>query len=222
MEAKKNKSADLTRKSGYYFSIGLFLAMAMAVMAFEWRQPERAILDLGRNQDFPPELIDIPPTTDIPPPPVPAPMNRFLVEVDINVKPDSIPPIDIEASELLKPVEFIVPVPEPEEPTDVPMTFPEESAFPKGGFAAFYNFVGDKIKYPVQARRMGIEGRVYVEFVINKDGTLTDVKAIKGIGAGCDQEAVRIVQSSPAWNPGKQRGKAVKQRYTIPIIFKLG
>jgi protein TonB len=88
--------------------------------------------------------------------------------------------------------------------------------------AAFYKYVGDKIKYPPQARRMGIEGRVFVEFVIGKDGTLSEVRAIKGIGAGCDEEAVRIVQSSPAWNPGKQRGKPVKQRYTLPIIFKLG
>ena len=78
------------------------------------------------------------------------------------------------------------------------------------------------MKYPAQARRMGIEGRVFVEFIINKDGSLTEIKFIKGIGAGCDEEAVRVIQSAPAWNPAKQRGKAVKQRYTLPIIFKLG
>ena len=69
---------------------------------------------------------------------------------------------------------------------------------------------------------MGIEGRVFVEFVIGKDGSLSDVRAVKGIGGGCDEEAVRIIQSAPAWNPGKQRGKPVKQRYTLPIVFKLG
>jgi protein TonB len=69
---------------------------------------------------------------------------------------------------------------------------------------------------------MGVEGKVFVQFVIGKDGAISDVKVIKGIGAGCDEEAIRVVQSSPSWNPGKQRGKAVKQRYTLPIIFKLG
>jgi protein TonB len=69
---------------------------------------------------------------------------------------------------------------------------------------------------------MGVEGRVFVEFVVNRDGSIVDVRSIKGIGAGCDEEAVRIVQSAPAWKPGKQRGKPVRQKMVIPIIFKLG
>jgi len=68
---------------------------------------------------------------------------------------------------------------------------------------------------------MGIEGKVFVEFVIEKDGSITDVKAIKGIGAGCDEEAVRILQSAPNWKPGKQRGKPVRQKMVLPISFKL-
>ena len=83
-------------------------------------------------------------------------------------------------------------------------------------------YVGDKLKYPAQARRMGIEGKVFVEFVVGKDGAIQDVRAVKGIGAGCDEEAVRIIQGSPAWTPGKQRGKPVKQKMILPIIFKLG
>ena len=130
--------------------------------------------------------------------------------------------LDVEVTDQTKIEEIVVQAAEPEEETDQIFTIVEESASPKGGIAAFYKYVSDKIKYPPQARRMGIEGRVFVEFVIAKDGTLTEVKAIKGIGAGCDEEAVRIVQSAPPWNPGKQRGKPVKQRYTLPIIFKLG
>jgi TonB family protein len=98
----------------------------------------------------------------------------------------------------------------------------EESATPHGGIANFYSFVGKNIKYPAEARRMGVEGKVFVQFIINKDGTITDVRVIKGIGAGCDEEAMRVVSISPPWTPGKQRGKAVKQRYTMPIIFSLG
>jgi protein TonB len=77
------------------------------------------------------------------------------------------------------------------------------------------------MKYPAQARRMGIEGKVFVEFVVDKDGTLTEVKTVKGIGAGCDEEAVRVIQSAPKWKPGKQRGRPVKVRMILPIIFKL-
>ena len=83
-------------------------------------------------------------------------------------------------------------------------------------------FIQKNMKYPAQARRMGIEGRVFVEFVIGKDGSISEVKAVKGIGAGCDEEAVRIIQSAPNWTPGKQRGKSVKQRMVLPITFKLG
>ena len=222
METKKNASVDLSRKSSYYFSIGLFLAMTMVVMAFEWPQQDNAIINLGdKNEIFIDELIDIPPTKDVPPPPVPLIKNPVLVEVDTKTEEDSIRIFDIESTDIPKQHEFILPTPEPEE-REIIESFPEETASPKGGFEAFYKFVSEKIKYPGQARRMSVEGRVFVEFVINKDGSLTDVKAIKGIGAGCDEEAVRIIQSAPSWNPGKQRGKAVRQRYTLPIIFKLG
>jgi protein TonB len=98
----------------------------------------------------------------------------------------------------------------------------EESAAPKGGMQAFYKYVGEKLKYPAQARRMGTEGRVFVEFVVNRDGSIVDVKVVRGIGAGCDEEAIRVVQSAPSWSPGKQRGKPVRQKMVIPINFKLG
>lgn len=77
------------------------------------------------------------------------------------------------------------------------------------------------MKYQNQARRMGIEGRVFVQFVVDKDGQLTEIKAVKGIGAGCDEEAVRVLKSAPKWKPGKQRGRPVKVRMILPITFKL-
>ncbi|MGB3618259.1 MAG: energy transducer TonB, partial [Catalinimonas sp.] len=75
---------------------------------------------------------------------------------------------------------------------------------------------------PEQARRMGVEGRVFVQFVVERDGTLTDVQAVKGIGAGCDEEAIRAVKESPKWKPGKQRGRPVRVRMVMPIVFKMG
>jgi protein TonB len=219
METKKNPSVDLTKKSTYFFSIGLFISTALVVMAFEWKQRDELIVLKPSVDNHGDPLIDVPVTKDVlPPAPIPRKLNPVLVEtkepvpeVDIVLDPDSVAAIQF----LPVAVE-----PEPEVGPDI-MLFPEESASPKGGFGPFYKYLGEKIKFPVQARRMEIEGRVFVEFVINKDGSFTDVKIVKGIGGGCDEEALRVIQAAPPWNPGKQRGKPVRQRYTLPVIFKL-
>jgi protein TonB len=219
METKKNPSVDLTKKSAYFFSIGLFISTSLVVMAFEWQQRDELIVLKTNVDNHGDPLMDIPITKEIlPPAPVQRKINPVLVEttepvpeVKIVLDPDSItfvpaPPVAAE--------------PEPEVVPDI-MLFPEESASPKGGFGQFYKYLGEKIKYPAQARRLEIEGRVFVEFIVNKDGSFTDVKIVKGIGGGCDEEALRVVQAAPPWNPGKQRGKPVRQRYTLPVIFKL-
>jgi protein TonB len=224
MEVKKTEKADLTRKSSFFFSIGLTITMAIVLMAFEWTDNDEGSLDLiGKSTNTFEEVIEVPPTEQ-PPPPAPVIQQPQVVEVpdEEEIKDDIKVNLDVEVTEESKVEEIVVQAEQPKEETDEIFTVVEESATPKGGMQAFYKYVSEKIKYPAQARRMGIEGKVFVEFVINKDGTLTDVKSIKGIGAGCDEEAVRIIQSAPAWNPGKQRGKAVKQRYTLPIFFKLG
>ncbi len=225
MELKKNPNADLTRKTGLFFSIGLLVTMSLVLAAFEWKQYEAKIEDLvKRNADVFEETIEVPPT-DIPPPPPPQVQAPVIVEVpdEEEIEEEIQVNLDIEVSQDTKVEEVIVkPVEEPKEEVDEIFTIVEESAAPKGGMAAFYKYVSDKMKYPPQARRMGIDGKVFVEFVINKDGSISDVKAVKGIGAGCDEEAVRVVQSAPSWSPGKQRGKPVKQRMVLPITFKLG
>ena len=86
---------------------------------------------------------------------------------------------------------------------------------------AFYDFVSSKFSYPRQARELRIEGKVFVQFVIEKDGTITDIVVVKGIGGGCNEEAIRVVEMAPAWIPGKQRGKPVRVRMVLPITFKL-
>jgi protein TonB len=224
MELKKNPKADLTKKSLFFFSIGLFVTMSLVLTAFEWKNHEAKIEDLvERRTDIFEETIEVPPT-DIPPPPPPQVQAPVIVEVpdEEEIEEDIKVNLDIEVSQDTKVEEITVKAEEPKEEVDEIFTIVEESAAPKGGMAAFYKYVGDKMKYPPQARRMGIDGKVFVEFVINKDGSITDVKAVKGIGAGCDEEAVRVVQSAPAWTPGKQRGKPVKQRMVLPITFKLG
>jgi len=92
----------------------------------------------------------------------------------------------------------------------------------KGGMQALSDHLASNLQYPAQARQQGIEGRVFVQFVVEKDGSLSNVTSVKGIGGGCDEEAVRVLKESPKWKPGKQRGKPVKVRMILPITFNLG
>jgi protein TonB len=225
MEAKKNPSADIYAKALMFRSLGLMIALSLVALSFEWKTYDKGQVQLpARNTNTFEEVLDIPPTEQ-PPPPPPQVISSQIIEVaDEEVIKEEIKiHLDLEVTDQTR-VENIVAEPaiaelEKEESEKI-FTIVEETASPKGGLAAFYGFVKENIKYPAAARRMGIQGRVYVEFVIAKDGTLTDVHIVKGIGAGCDEEAVRIVQAAPPWNPGKQRGKPVRQRYTLPIVFK--
>lgn len=93
---------------------------------------------------------------------------------------------------------------------------------PKTGMKEFYTYVADNLKYPEQARKMGIEGKVFVEFIVDNDGKLINVKAIKGIGAGCDEEAVRVLKEAPKWIPGKVVNMPVKVKMILPVTYRLG
>jgi len=226
MEAKKNPSVDIYAKSWMFRSLGLMVSLGLLSFAFEWRSYDTPESQLQvRNTNTTEEVLDIPPTEQ-PPPPPPQLNQAQIIEVadEEKIKEEIKVHLDIEVTDQTR-IEHIVvqaPVAEPEEEeTEQIFTIVEETASPKGGMASFYTYVKDNIQYPAAARRLGIQGKVYVEFVIAKDGTLTDVHVVKGIGAGCDEEAVRIVQAAPPWNPGRQRGKPVKQRYTLPIIFKM-
>lgn len=224
MEPKKSEKADLTNKSWLFFNIGLVITLLIVVMAFEYDAKDNTdAKNLAQNQAIIDEIMEVPPTEQPPPPPPKIQQPQIIEVPDEEVIEEEIKvEFDVEVTEDTKVEEIVIAPVEEKEDVDQIFLVVEETATPKGGMAAFYKYVGDKMKYPAQARRMGIEGKVFVEFVINRDGSITDVKAIKGIGAGCDEEAVRVVQSAPPWNPGKQRGKPVRQRYVVPITFKLG
>lgn len=224
MEAKKTEKADLEKKSSFFFSIGLLIAMSLVVMAFEWKQYEESLAEtIGKSTNTFEEMLEVPPT-DLPPPPPPQIQAPVIIEVpdETKIEEEIDVKFDVEASEETKIEAVTVVVEEEKENVDEIFTIVEEPALPKGGYPAFYKYVNDKIKYPSQARRMGVEGKVFVEFVIGRDGSVSEVRAVKGIGAGCDEEAVRVIQAAPSWTPGKQRGKSVKQRMVLPITFKLG
>ena len=224
MEAKKNPKADLNKTTGLFLYIGLVVSLLLVITAFEWRfYDDGELMDLGQVADEFEDVMEIPPTEQ-PPPPPPKIQQPEIIEVpdEEEIEEEIEVDLDVEITEETVVEDIVFDEPVEEEVAEEIFTIVEDQPAPKGGMAAFYEFVGKKLKYPAQARRMGIEGKVFVEFVVDKDGTITDVKAIKGIGAGCDEEAIRVIQSSPKWNPGKQRGRPVKVRMILPITFKLG
>lgn len=224
MVEKKSPEADVSRKSGLYMNIGLVIALLLVIAAFEWKfYDDGDLADLGQVSDDFEEMLDIPPTEQ-PPPPPPKIQQPEIVEVpdEEEIEEDIEVDLDVEITEedVIEDIVFEEPV--EEEVADEVFTIVEQQPEYPGGMGAFYAFVTKKLKYPSQARRMGIEGKVFVQFVVDKAGNITEVMAVRGIGAGCDEEAVRVIKDSPQWKPGKQRGKSVKVRMILPITFKLG
>jgi protein TonB len=224
MEIKKYPKADLTKKSGLFLNIGLVISLAVVFVAMEWKTfDDNSAVKMAANTDNMEELMDVPQTQQ-PPPPPPKVQQPEIIEVpdEEEIEEEIEVDLDVEITEETVIEEIVMDEAPEEEKAEEIFTIVEDQPTPEGGMAAFYQYVQKNLKYPAQARRMGIEGKVFVQFVVDKDGTIQDVKAVKGIGAGCDEEAVRVIKQSPKWNPGKQRGRAVKVRMILPITFKLG
>lgn len=228
MQDKKNPKADVHRRSGMFFQFGLILSLFLAITAFEWRfYEELGAIDLGTGEEDFAEVIEIPATEHLIPPPPKLVMPQVIEEKD----EIELPKLETDLNAESDPEENIkktVPVPKEtevkeikEEEPDEPLIFAEEQPEFQGGIEKFYKFLSKNIEYPKQARRLGIEGKVYMSFVVDKDGSLSEVKVTKGIGYGCDEEAVRVIKASPKWKPGKQRFKPVRVRMSLPIYFKL-
>ncbi len=223
MEAKKTPDADLNKKSGLFLNIGLVLSLLIVISAFEWKfYDDGNLVDLGQVRDDFEEMLEIPPTEQ-PPPPPPKIQQPEIIEVpdEEEIEEEIEVDLDVEITEDEAIADIILEEAPEEEDVDQIFNIVEQQAEFKGGMQKFYDYVSKKMKYPSQARRMNVEGKVYVQFVVERDGSITDVQAIRGIGAGCDEEAIKVIRESPKWNPGKQRGRAVRVRRIIPITFRL-
>ena len=225
MEAKKSFKADLTRKRDLFLSMGLVISMLLVIAAFEWKTyDEIELISLNSfNQTLFDETLEIPPTVQ-PPPPPPAIRQVAIIEIpdDEEIIETIEIDLDIEITEETSIEDYVVETPEiEEEAVEEIFTIVETSPVPAGGYDEFYSALGKEIKYPTNARRLGIEGKVFVEFVVDKNGELTSIKVVKGISTDCDEEAVRVLKGMPKWKPGKQRGRAVKVRMVVPITYKL-
>lgn len=227
MEVRKNKKYDLRNYRVLFFNIGLVVALLFVIAAFEWRfYDDSELMNMGPSDiDFV-ETVDVP-VTEQPPPPPPKNQLRDIkiiaVEDVEDIEEEIMINLDIEMTEELvieKAIETTELELEEEESEEI-FIIVEDAPVPKGGLGAFYEYVNNNIKYPRQALSMSIEGKVFVQFVVDKDGELTNIEVIRGIGGGCDEEAVRIIENAPKWQAGKQRGKPVKVKMVLPITFRM-
>lgn len=225
MEPKKNPKKDLNRQRTLFLQIGLVFALAVVFLAFEWKTYEKSESTLASSGpvQIDEEIVQITQQEQPPEPPKAAEVTTILEIVDDDVVVEDEINVDIEAR-ADQAVQSYVPVMTEEEPAPVAeeiFTFVEEYPEFPGGDKALREYILNNIKYPEVARTSGITGTVYVQFVVEKDGSISDVKVVRGIGGGCDEEAVRVVKSMPRWKPGKQRGQPVRVYFTLPIEFKL-
>ncbi|MCH7400647.1 energy transducer TonB [Belliella kenyensis] len=224
MEAKKTPKADLTKRSGMFLNLGLLVSVGLVLLAFEHKSYDAlALKDLGQVPDDFEELLDIPITEQPPPPPPPVEqpiIQEVPDEVEIEEKIEVNFDVDVKEETVIK--EIVISDAPVVEKADEIFDVVENVPMPPGGYEGWNEYLRKNLKYPTQARRMGIEGTVYVVFVVNTDGSIQDVEVLRGIGGGCNEEAMRVVQNAPKWEPGKQRGRPVRVRMRLPIKFKLG
>jgi len=224
MDAKKSTKADLENKRVLFIQVGLIITLSLVLLAFEWKTFDRALTDLGERAviDIPEEMIEITRQDQPPPPPTPPPpTTQFkIVEDDVEIEDEFIIDADIDQQTEIQ--AFIPPVFEEEavHEMEIFMVVEDPPSFP-GGDEARIRFLSENIRYPQMARESGIQGTVFVSFVVERDGSVTDVRVLRGIGGGCDEEAIRVINSMPRWNPGKQRGRPVRVQFTMPIRFTL-
>lgn len=208
---RKNPEVDLRAKYQKTFEVAMIVALFLIIVAFKFFpqvKPPAKILKVEQ------EIVDVediditkqenrPPPPPRPPIPIEAPGDEALDDVDI-------------ASSELEPTEEVAPPPPKEEDEEVYFVAVEDLPEPVGGIAA----IQSAVVYPEIAKRAGVEGTVYVEAYVNERGEVTKTVVVKGIGAGCDEAAQKAVAKTK-FKPGKQRGKPVKVRMSIPIRFRL-
>jgi len=224
MEIKKSKKADLEGKKGIFFEIGLLLALLVVFGAFQYKSYKSQSVNIQQQvaDNTPEEIIPITEQKVKPPPPPPPKQVTQIEVVNDDVEVDEDIDIDAEADDNTVVQEYVPPA-EDDEEVDEQQIFTVVESMPEfpGGMGALMKYLAENIKYPDLAKESGIQGRVFINFVVEPDGSISNVKVLRGIGGGCDEEAVRVVKSMPNWKPGKQRGKPVRVSYNLPVKFTL-
>ena len=216
MKAKKNPKISIERKRGLFFQIGLVITLLAVLVAFEWKSYEKTDYSLGQLQmdDLEDEMIPITRQEEKPPPPPPPPEIIEIVEDEVEIENElEVEETDTDENEFIEQEEE-------EDSDEVFMVVEQMPVFP-GGDLGLMKFIQKNTKYPPIAKENDITGKVFVSYVVNKKGKVTNVKVARSVDRYLDAEAVRVVKLLPYSSAGKQRGKPVNVQYTIPINFTL-
>lgn len=227
MEIKKSPKADLEGKKTTGLLIGLVLILAAMFVAFEWTKRDVVITAYSGIVDVPFEEEMVPITEQEEPKQAPPPPEAPKVEEVLQIAEND---ADVEESTIQSnedkgeaiDIKYVPEVVEEEEVEEqqIFQVVEEMPEFP-GGMAECLKFLAKNIKYPTIAQENGVQGRVIVQFVVNQDGSIVDPVVVRSVDPYLDKEALRVIQMMPKWKPGKQRGKAVRVKYTVPVTFKL-
>lgn len=230
MEVKKSPKASLENKRFLFTEIGFVIALLAVLFAFDYSSKEKKVATLETATPAVEVEDMIPITQETPPPPEAAPKIPILSDqidvVDDNIKIDDnmFQNLEDDANSGVEIMDYIESAPEEEtiEEEAIPFQLVEEKPSFNGGDAnEFSKWVNSRLVYPEIAKENGVQGRVTLQFTVNADGSVSNVKVLRGVDSSLDKEAVRVVSSSPKWKPGKQRDRAVKVTYTFPVIFQL-
>ena len=229
MEIKKSPKANLENKKFMFMEIGLVAALLIVLGAFEWSTTETSVSILEEETAVVIEEEQVPITQEeqLPPPEVPKePVMSDIIDIvddDIKVEDNFLISTEDDASLGVEIKDYVVEQEEEEEvEEEVPFAIVEQKPTFQGGDAnTFTKWVFSKIVYPEIAKENGVQGRVTLQFTIETDGSVKNVKVLRGVDSSLDKEAVRVVSSSPKWTPGMQRNKPVRVKYTFPVVFQL-
>ena len=228
MEIKKSEKASLENKKLLFLEIGLIISLLIVYIALEWTSKETNTSVLEDNTEVLIEEEIISTNMETPPPPPAAPKMPVLsdqidiVDDEIELEDDMFMNLEDDASLGVEIMDYVEVEEEVVEEEAIPFQLVEEKPSFQGGDAnQFSRWVNSRLVYPEIAKENGVQGRVTLQFTVEKDGTVTKVKVLRGVDPTLDKEAVRVVSQSPKWKPGKQRDRAVPVTYTFPVIFQL-
>lgn len=225
MELKKNPKADLRRYNSLFLEIGFVVAIGAVLGAFSYTVHEKNVAGFGELEDVVAEEEIIPITrqqeiTPPPPPEVPKVAEVInIVDDDVEID-DELDIDDVEADQETEVAIVEMQEEEEEEEEEVFVVVEHMPEFP-GGDLALRKYIAEHVQYPEIAKENGLQGKVYIQFVINAKGEVEQVKVARGVDPALDKEAIRVVQGLPKWKPGSQSGKPVRVSYNVPINFQL-
>lgn len=225
MEVKKNPNVSVGKLKGTFILTGLIFVLGLLLVAFNWNSSAGTMVDLGVMMDVSMEeqMIQTHQEDKITPPPPPKPkIIEQLTVVDNTQKIDIEATITSEATEKTMITQTSIKIDAPKEDVEPEVyIYAEEMPEFPGGEAALFKYINENIKYPKIAKENGIQGIVFVQFVIGKTGEIVNVYILRGVDPSLNQEAIRVVSSMPKWSPGKQRGVPVHVSFQMPINFRL-